>query len=287
MTILLSLQFYYEAENKERDDDDGTNPYSLSLFFSLCALYLHLSVLWTVDSDLDESDSKSGSGENGVQTVSLATDSTLTEHKAEIDRAVFLIENSKKHENIKTVDIAKFLVNRSCPFSVIEHAFTIAAVPMPHEVYEMTGVLPPKHQLQKRVGGKAAMKSTKMLGIGLHGRNHVKSASMQLPQSHSEVLEADEFWCPPDTVLAPADNDGRYQEALCQHDIRFCTINALGPNKEISSVLPSDKLDQQLRLRINRMAARSGNKTLSSDGKKVKNGKKSKWRKKFKGRSTK
>merc|ERR1711920_336726 len=127
MTILLSLQFYYEAENKDREDDDVDSD----------------------DDDDDESDSKSGSGEDGVQTVSLATDNTLEEHKAEIDRAVFLIENSKKHDNIKTVDIAKFLVAKSCPFSVIEHAFSIASVPMPHEVYEMTGIIPTKEQFQK------------------------------------------------------------------------------------------------------------------------------------------
>jgi len=261
MTILLSLQFYYEAENKNRDDDD-------------------------MDSDLDdeESDSKSGGGDE--HTISLAADSTMTEHKAEIDRAVFLIENSKKHDNIKTVDIAKFLVAKSCPLSVIEHAFSLAAVPMPPELYEMTGTAAPQSRSQKRLNGKSDTKRAKLLAIGLQ-RHHKSSPNpLELTQSESENAEDENWWSPPETVLAVADQDRRYQEALCQHDIRFCTIHTLDGNGQISSVLPSDKLDQQLRLRINRMAARSGNTILSSDMKKVKTSKKRKWRQKFKGRSS-
>merc|ERR1712087_319999 len=265
MTILSSIQIYYEAETKDRDDDDMDSD----------------------ESDVeakDESDSKSG---GDTHILSLAADHTISEHQAEIDRAVFLIENSKKHENIKTVDIAKFLVAKSCPFSVIEHAFIQANVPMPIEVYEMTGMSQPKKG-SKRVSGKSELKGTKFLGIGLHGSSKRLSGSpLQLSQSLSGNAEDEDWWCPPDTILAVADQDSRYQEALIQHDIRFCSIDKLDKNGGISSALPSDKLDQQLRLRINRVAVRSGNKKLSSDNKKIKkNGKLKKLRKKMKkGRS--
>lgn len=120
VTILLSLSYYYEAENADRDDDD-------------------------MDSDFEDEDEQDRK-ENGVTTVSLSKDNTLEEHKAEIDRAVFLIENSKKHNNIKTIDVAKFLLAKSCPISVIQHAFGKAGVTMPDEVYEMAGVPHPKEQ---------------------------------------------------------------------------------------------------------------------------------------------
>merc|ERR1712154_296625 len=113
-TILLSLSYYYEAEQGQRDDDD-------------------------MDSEEDITDSSAQ-----TSTVSLSKDTTLDEHKAEIERAVFLIENSKKHQNIKTVDVAKFLLSKSCPISVIKHAFDQCKVEMPDEFYDLANVPNPK-----------------------------------------------------------------------------------------------------------------------------------------------
>eukprot|EP00486_Rosalina_sp_Unknown_P014366 CAMPEP_0201595834 /NCGR_PEP_ID=MMETSP0190_2-20130828/192707_1 /ASSEMBLY_ACC=CAM_ASM_000263 /TAXON_ID=37353 /ORGANISM="Rosalina sp." /LENGTH=605 /DNA_ID=CAMNT_0048055957 /DNA_START=430 /DNA_END=2244 /DNA_ORIENTATION=+ len=160
VTILLSLSYYYEAENADRDDDD-------------------------LDSDYSDEET----GANGVTTVKLSSDNTLEEHKAEIDRAVFLIENSKKHNNIKTIDVAKFLLAKSCPISVIQHAFNKAGVVMPDEVYELAGVPNPKNQISKKKKyrdkenamlsksmkkKKTASKASKLLGTGIHRQSVVR-----------------------------------------------------------------------------------------------------------------
>lgn len=274
VTILLSLSYYYEAENADRDDDD-------------------------MDSDFSEETEN----EDGVTTVKLSSDNTLEEHKAEIDRAVFLIENSKKHNNIKTIDVAKFLLAKSCPISVIQHAFNKAGVIMPEEVYELAGVPnPSKHQMnamnaksskkkkyrdkekemmsKSMKKGKRAAKASKLLGTGIHRQSVVRKRKansqdfgdldkykkkyggkdrngvdkLRLKQSSSaEAKDPEEdWWLPPNITLPDADTDQRYQEALFQHDIRFSLMNKV--HKDTSKTLPSDKLDQQLRIAINSMA---------------------------------
>ena len=295
-TILLSLSYYYEAEQGQRDDDD-------------------------IDSDL-ETDTDTAS----VQTVSLSKDKTLEEHKAEIDRAVFLIENIKNQQNIKTFDVAKFLLSKSCPLSVIKHAFDKSNVTMPDEVYELAGVANPKDSqinsvklkkvksvearqslktkgVKKRsktlrggAASKRAAKASKMLGTGMHKaaqkirRNSLdfakrkrKPRPLYLQQSNST-----DDWLPPDLELPTSENDRRYQEALFQHDNRFCTETT---EKLGKSVMPSDRLDHVLRPCIDSMSQFSinGTKPISpfDDGfnakivPKVKDKKRSSMKKKF------
>ena len=213
--------------------------------------------------------------------VSLSKDTTLSEHQAEIDCAVRLIENSKKHNNINTADIAKFLAAKTYPLSVIQHAFVKAGVPVPPEVAmaasasdtptgksrsQMLREKERKLMSKSRPlhSGKSAGKASKILAIG---------------------SEAD-WWLPPGVTLPSADQDGRYQEALSQHDIRFCTIDGSqlqGDDKErITKTLPSDKLDQQLRLVMNSMVAFSLNGTPTARASSKKSSFKGKQKKKKK-----
>eukprot|EP00484_Ammonia_sp_Unknown_P028543 CAMPEP_0197034938 /NCGR_PEP_ID=MMETSP1384-20130603/12862_1 /TAXON_ID=29189 /ORGANISM="Ammonia sp." /LENGTH=1140 /DNA_ID=CAMNT_0042464913 /DNA_START=88 /DNA_END=3510 /DNA_ORIENTATION=- len=279
VTILVSLSYYYEAEHADRVDEDE-------------------------DSEQESSqEQKQQTDDAGVTTVGLSKDNTLEEHKAEIERAVFLIENSKKHDNIKTIDVAKFLLAKSCPPSVIKHAFDTAGVEIPDEVYELAGIPQPsalagtasltltssskkkkykekeKEMMQRSSlkKGKRAVKATKLLGTGFHRQSvankrrsnsqdfgdqkkykhkngKVKHIGIPLQQSHSEEAKdpVDDWWIPPNTNLPDADSDKRYQEALCEHDKRFCLLNKV--EEDAVSTLPSDKLDQQLRVVINSMS---------------------------------
>merc|ERR1712154_587009 len=132
----------------------------------------------------------------------------------------------------------------------------------------------------KRHSGKSAGKATKLMGFGFHAEKRARSNSnetrgglgrskgkrgvspIEIRQSQSSKVSGSDadWWLPPGVQLPVADEDKRYQEALSQHDIRFCTIKSVGggDGKEparITKTLPSDKLDQQLRLVMNSMAA--------------------------------
>merc|ERR1719334_549342 len=187
LTILLSLSYYYEAEMRNRDDEDADSDAETETD--------------TETAPSESSPTHTFSQQSEVMTVSLSKDTTLSEHQAEIDRAVFLIENSKKHNNIKTADVAKFLQAKNCPLSVIHHAFAKAGVPVPPQFAQglvLTGSATPtntkthpKSRSQtlrekerrmmakgsKRHSGKSAGKATKLMGFGFHAEKRARSNS--------------------------------------------------------------------------------------------------------------
>ena len=133
---------------------------------------------------------------------------------------------------------------------------------------------------------KRAVKASKLLGTGMHRPSVVRKRKansqdfgdldkykakyenkngnsnknkngvngLRLKQSTSKEAKhpEEDWWLPPNITLPDADTDQRYQEALYQHDVRFCLLNKV--YKDSSKTLPSDKLDQQLRIVINSMS---------------------------------
>jgi len=212
MTLLDALKFYYESELADRDDEDEDS----------------------------EADAEDGDGE-----CKLEVRDEQQQEKNEIQRAVAFIEHCQRSEHIAPVHIARFLLAKSCPLSVIKQAFDLTKIAMPEQ--EIVQLINDAKSNNKKNGGK---------------KSSTKNGAHAIPLKQSESDEAEDpmsdLWFPTHFDALPrVDDDARWQEALRTHDVRFASV----PRERVMSAptftLPSDKLDNALRVILNTFVERS------------------------------